>query len=292
MARWDDLRAAIQSLRDQTVKPDEVVVVVDYNAELEERLRATEPDVTVVANTARRGLSGARNTGIASVTGEVVAFLDDDAAARPDWLERMIVLYDDPRVVAVGGNAVPVWPGRRAPATLPPELLWVVGCSYRGMPERLGPVRNVMGCSMSFRSDVFALVGGFEESVGRLGTLPLGCEETELCIRIQQARPDSMVLLEPRSVVDHNVSADRLTWSYLIRRSYSEGISKAAVGRMVGSRQATSTERTYVSKVLPSGMAREIRSGSMQSAAAMTVSVFAAGVGYAKSTVSAMVSPT
>jgi hypothetical protein len=59
---------------------------------------------------------------------------------------------------------------------------------------------------------------------------------------------------------------------------------------MVGSLQATSTERQYVSRVLPGGMVREIRAGHAQSAAAMTLSVLAAGVGYAKSTVSAAVS--
>ena len=289
MVRWDELKVAIQSLRVQSVPPSEIVVVIDYNDELEVRLRADEPDITVVPNTARRGLSGARNTGIARVSGDVIAFLDDDAAARPDWLERMLVLYADPRVMAVGGKAVAAWPGRGAPPTLPPELLWVVGCSYRGMPERLEPVRNVMGCSMSFRREVFDLVGGFEESVGRLGTLPMGCEETELCIRLQQARPDARVLLKPRSVVDHSVSADRLTWSYLLRRSYAEGISKSVVGRMVGSKHATSTERRYVTTVLPSGVMRELRAGSIQSAAAMTASVLAAGAGFARSSVAAAV---
>ena len=44
-----------------------------------------------------------------------------------------------------------------------------------------------MGCNMSFRREVFERIGGFAEEIGRIGKNPLGCEETELCIRARQA---------------------------------------------------------------------------------------------------------
>ena len=58
--------------------------------------------------------------------------------------------YDDPRVQAVGGVARPVWPVRR-PAHLPPELDWLVGCTYLGQPTVRTDVRNLWGCNMSVR---------------------------------------------------------------------------------------------------------------------------------------------
>ena len=98
--------------------------------------------------------------------------------------------------------------------------------------------------------------GGFAETLGRVGKTPLGCEETELCIRLTSANPDATMVFEPAARVLHNVSPDRLTWAYLRRRSYAEGISKAAVSRMVGSGPGLSSERTYVARVLPSAAAR------------------------------------
>lgn len=136
-------------------------------------MRGAFPDVDVIANTGERGLSGGRNTGTARSTSDVVVFLDDDARADPQWLERLLAPYKDPAVIGTGGNVVPEWPTTR-PRWFPPEYDWVVGCSYTGLPRVSSAVRNPIGASMSFRREAFVLVGGFDGDVGRLGTLPLG----------------------------------------------------------------------------------------------------------------------
>ena len=56
--RWDDILAAVASVRSQKTAPEEIVVVVDHNPDLYSRLRAVLPDVTVVENRYQRGLSG------------------------------------------------------------------------------------------------------------------------------------------------------------------------------------------------------------------------------------------
>jgi hypothetical protein len=115
-----------------------------------------------------------------------------------------------------------------------------------------------MGCSMALRSDVFATAGLFGEDLGRVGTTPYGCEETELCIRA--ASPGTRIVFEPASQVLHRVTPQRTTWSYLWRRCYAEGISKAAVAERTAQRQALSTETTYTLRVLPRALARELGS--------------------------------
>lgn len=139
--RWGWLLDVIESLRAQTCAPKEVLVVIDHNKELYERLTETVDDVTVVKNTGPRGLSGARNTGVGLADSDGVAFLDDDAEAAPYWLERLMALYDDPEVLAVGGRLEPVWEAGR-PGYFGEELDWNVGCSQRGLPRVASEARS------------------------------------------------------------------------------------------------------------------------------------------------------
>ncbi|HEX9314069.1 MAG TPA: glycosyltransferase family 2 protein [Actinomycetota bacterium] len=283
--RWDDLVAAVESLRVQTHSPEEVILVIDHNPGLATRVWREMPDVTCVENHGRQGLSDARNSGLAVATGDVVAFLDDDAEAEPQWLSLLAESYDDPAVVGVGGFAEPDWAEGR-PSWFPREFDWVVGCTYRGMPETAAPVRNLIGCNMSFRREIFADLGGFTAGIGRLGTRPVGCEETELCIRIAQRRPGSVILFDPRALVHHHVPGSRGTWAYFRSRCYAEGLSKAAVAALVGASQGLASERTYATRTLPRGVVNGIaagvkgEAGGFGRAAAIVAGVGLATVGY------------
>lgn len=303
LERWDDLSAALRSAAAQDPAPQELWLVVDHEDELLARATAELapeiPGLQVIENQRRQGLSGARNTALEHVGADVVVFLDDDACAEPGWLAALLAPYADPEVIVVGGVARPRWPaGAVRPATLPSagpegswevrgELDWVVGCTYAGQPAQLSEVRNVMGCNMSFRLSVFTQLGGFSEDLGRVGKVPLGCEETELCIRAASLFAGGQILFEPRARVRHHVSPDRLTWSYLRRRCYAEGVSKAAVSVMVGRDAALATERGYVTRVLPAGVARELvaalrgrAAGRVAGAAAIVLALTTTTIGY------------
>jgi hypothetical protein len=119
------------------------------------------------------------------------------------------------------------------------------------MPKVAAEVRNVIGANMSFRADVLNRVGGLNTSLGRRDTVPLGCEETELCIRAVLGAPGSRVVYEPAAIVYHHVRAERGTLRYMLSRSWSEGLSKAQVSRVVGHKRALGPERRYVRQVLP-----------------------------------------
>lgn len=256
--RWDYLLAAIDSIRVQRERiPLEIIVVIDHNPALLERIRAEGPDLRVMENTEQRGLSGARNSGLRSATAGIIAFMDDDAIAYQDWLERLVATYDDPAVGGVGGRIDPIWATRR-PRWWPFEFDWVVGCTYRGMPTRRADVRNVIGCNMSFRRDLLHELGGFVHGIGRIGTRPLGAEETELSIRLRQRWPDRTIVFEPAAGVGHRVPAHRSTFGYFRSRCYAEGLSKAAVAKLVGAGSALATERGYAIRTLGGGVLAEL----------------------------------
>jgi glucosyl-dolichyl phosphate glucuronosyltransferase len=289
--RWDDTLAAVRSVAAQQLAPREIIVVVDHNRDLYERLRAALPDVVVMENREARGLSGGRNTGVAASGGDIVAFLDDDAIAAPDWLKFLVDPYSEPDVMGVGGLVEPLWADDRRPSWFPEEFAWVVGCSYRGQPVTPSPVRNLLGGNASFRREVFSVTGGFRSGIGRSAShRPLGCEETELCIRLSQQRPGSVVMLDHRAVVWHRVPASRARLSYFRARCYAEGLSKALVAHSVGATDGLASERHYVTRTLPSGVLRGFadavrgRPAGLGRSAAIALGVATTAWGYAVGT--------
>ncbi|WP_055492648.1 glycosyltransferase family 2 protein [Streptomyces sp. TP-A0356] len=288
--RWEDILAAVASVRTQSRPARETLLVVDHNETLLERLTREYKEVEevrVLANAGPRGLSAGRNTGIAASCGEIIAFLDDDAVAERDWLRHFASAYEDPRVLAVGGRTMPVWASGRRPAWFPEEFDWVVGCTYKGLPPGRVRVRNVLGGNASFRRTAFEVAGGFATGIGRDGDKrPLGGEETELCIRLARARPDAVVLIDDRAVIHHRVPEPREHFAYFRTRTYAEGLSKALVARSVGAGKGLESERRYTTRVLPAGVARGLRDallarpGGAGRAGAIVAGVLTAAGGY------------
>jgi glycosyltransferase involved in cell wall biosynthesis len=127
------------------------------------------------------------------------------------------------------------------------------------MPQQLEPVRNLVGANMSFRRAPLVEVGGFSHDLGRVGSLPVGCEETDLSIRVHQRWPEAEILYDPEARVEHVVPAARGTVRYFVDRCRAEGRSKAVLTGMVGSDDGLSSERSYVRRTLPLGVLRGLR---------------------------------
>lgn len=280
--RWDQLLDAVRSVQLQHHPADEILLVIDHCPELARRATAALPGVRVLPNAEAQGLSGGRNTGVRAAHGDVVAFLDDDAAADPDWTARMLNAYRDPQVLGVGGLVRPLWESGR-PEWFPPEFDWVVGCSYHGLPEERAAVRNFIGANMSFRRAEVLAAGGFRTDLGRIGTRPLGCEETELCLRISAHRRGATLLYEPAAAVRHHVPAARTTRKYFRARCYAEGLSKAAVARHAGSGPALASERAYLRRTIPAAVVdglRPDRTAPPRTVPALATGVAATVLGY------------
>jgi GT2 family glycosyltransferase len=286
--RQQDLVAAVASAYRQTHPPIEVIVVVNGDGALLEQVTGWLPDVVALAKSETPGLSAARNVGVAIASGDVVAFLDDDAIAAPDWLEQLAAGYAEDDVIGVGGWVEPHWIGRGQPSWFPEEFNWVVGCSYRGLPTEPAAVRNPIGANMSFRREVFDRVGGFRPELGRVGDGALGCEETELSIRAARLHPGMRIVHRPAARVSHAIPPNRARRRYFVARCYGEGRSKAAIARIAGRRDALAAEQTYVARTLPAAFWRSIADAvssrnwaGIARAMAVVAGVAAASAGFA-----------
>ena len=306
--RWNYLVAAVASVQRQTLLPKDIVIVIDDNPDLLLRVQKNLSGVLALANSRAKGASGARNSGAAVTRGTILAFLDDDAIAHTDWLENLTACYTDPEVAGTGGKIEPRW-SEKCPSWFPDEFNWVIGCSYRGLPTEITPVRNVIGANMSVRKEIFTLIGGFRESFGnKKGTSTgqtgskwvhhhAGDEETEFCMRVTQQLPDSKWLYTPLAVVQHCVPPRRARWRFFLWRCYDEGLGKAGLARLHNAQTALSSERTYTLKVLPSGvgqgladtclrfdMSGVLRAGAIVVGLAMTTAGYTVGSIYGRIT--------
>jgi glycosyltransferase involved in cell wall biosynthesis len=260
LERWEILSQAVASVGAQTTPAREIIVVVDGNGELLERCRAEMPGAVVVANRHPGGLSGGRTTGAEEATAPILAFLDDDAIADPEWLAEHIAAYQAPNVLGAGGRIDPLW-DLAQPRWLPAEFNWIVGCTYAGMPEHAGRIRNPIGANMSIRADVMARTGNFVPALGRSDTgqrVSGTADETEFCIRAARLHVGGYWAYRPHARVRHFVPASRTTWRYFVQRCRLEGSAKAVLTSLTGREQGLASERAYTRSVLPRALAREL----------------------------------
>jgi glucosyl-dolichyl phosphate glucuronosyltransferase len=299
--RWALTRRAVESVRAQTAPVERVVLCIDNNEELLGWARAewAEADgvpVEVVANrtadhlsevgahqaahgTARRfGAGSARNTAWEAIgpdVADIIAFIDDDAEARPDWIEQLLRVFADPGVVAVGGPPLPDYETGR-PDWYPANFDWVFGCAYEGLPTETRPLRHLIGANMSVRRDALAAVGGF------LGS---DFDDLNLCLRLAERYGTDSILYTPHAVVYHHVPAERVTWRYFWRRCYFVNREKVGVLRQVGSASNLVAEREFVRRALTRQASSDIRRAvggepeALRTLGAMVTGIALAGAG-------------
>ncbi|MBI5106261.1 MAG: glycosyltransferase, partial [Solirubrobacterales bacterium] len=165
------------------------VVVVDDGSTDASAALAAELGVRVIS-TPNRGLSAARNTGLAAATGEVVAYLDDDAFPDPDWLTFLGTAFRATGHAAVGGPNLP-----------PADETGFAACVARAPG---GPVHVLLsdteaehlpGCNMAFRRAALEAVGGFDPQFRVAG------DDVDVCWKLQAA--GATLGFHPAAVVWH-----------------------------------------------------------------------------------------
>lgn len=282
--RWPFLSAAVESLLAGPDRPRQVVVCIDKNEELYERVRVTWPPVTTMLNMREPGASGTRNTGAEYADTPFIAFLDDDIQVHQGWLPRLLAPFVDPAVIGTGGGVVAGWQYGR-PIWFPEEFEWVVGASYRGMPTVQSTVRNVWSENMAVRTDLFHAVGGFRTGFGKVGNSSRP-EDTDLCIRMSANMTGGRWVYTPEAAAEHYVPGSRASFSFFIRRNYYEGRGKLEMAHLLGRQEKLQNERDYLLRTLPSGISAGLwaatRHGDMRGllkAGAIVAGTLAAGIG-------------
>lgn len=279
------LRACVRSLLDGERVPDEILVVVDQNPELEASVATWLPTAVRLLRSECQGNSSSRNAGIGAASSDVVAFVDDDATVESDWLLRVMQPFEaSADVLGVGGAVVPQWDCDRR--WLPDELLWVVGCTYRGHREEPGPIRNPIGCNMAFRRRELSAAGSFAIDFGKRGNALVICDETEVGLRLERVYGSGRIHFVPAARVRHRIPPTRIGWKALVMRCVSEGLSKGRLRRLYG-RTALGNERAYtrslvtraVPRLLVRGLVRRDRS-SVLGAVAILVSLAVTAAAY------------
>lgn len=256
-ARMNLLRQAIHDTQNQLTTGDELLVVVDHNVELAQKLKGLYPQLGVYENQERQGLSGARNTGIAQSKNNLLVFLDDDASPLTGWLDSLRGSFGEGPILGVAGGIVPNWENGRAPVWFPKTFGWVVGCDYEGLAGDKETVRNPIGANMAIRKDLLGTEIRFNTELGRVGTKPVGCEETELAIALRKAHPELNFVRNTHAQVKHFVPQQRAKQKYFLQRCWHEGKSKS---RLVSehSKSGLASEKTYALKTLPTAFFRSL----------------------------------
>jgi len=260
---YQNLTDAVDSLLNQTHRELEIIIVVDGNQELYNRIVRVydgQKKIKVVVIKENVGLSAARNTGIRAARGDFIAFMDDDAIAEERWVQNLVDTYQKVDAIAVGGKILPIWLTRR-PDYLPEELGWLVGVTHEGFAgEKVAEVRNTFGPNMSFKREVFEKVGLFNEKLGfaKRGTSYLQGEEAEFTLRMKQKLGQG-VIYNPEAVVYHKISGSKTKPKTLLRRAFYQGYSKALLKRLNLSSEALTTEGSYLKSLVFKYIPRRIK---------------------------------
>jgi len=184
--RPESLMWCLSALAGQAYEPYEIVVVADLAAcayvsesHFAGRLKLVPFE--------EQNIAAARNKGVAEAAGEIIAFVDDDAAAEPLWLRNLVAGFGLPEVVCAGGyvrgrNGISFqWTARQVDETGHATPLAAVG--DRPFVPEVPAERAVKteGTNMAVRRDVLVALGGFDEG------FHFFLDETDLNLRLAQA---------------------------------------------------------------------------------------------------------
>jgi GT2 family glycosyltransferase len=280
--RLETLRNCLSGIQKNSRRPDEIVVVVDRNLPLVRLLESELRDSIVrVMLSEGSGVSAARNTGARSCESEILIFIDDDVTPDADWLVMMTATLCKEAVAGGGGKILPDYVG--GAHELPSEILWLVGCTYRGHPEGPVPITRPIGSTMAFRREAFIDVGGFDARFGPSSARRTSSnEELILSERLRERYGQDVIRYQPESIAYHRVPMSRTTLRYLIQRSWVEGTSKAEV-RSTSSSSVLDHDQRYLIRTMIPGVARYLLSGTrsgIKSAAQLIIVTCVTSIGF------------
>jgi glycosyltransferase involved in cell wall biosynthesis len=226
------LRRALASLAAQTLPATRYEIIVVDNASTDDTRELVTRELSGLDQLRylfepRLGVSHARNTGWRAARAPLVAYLDDDAIAGPDWLARAVSVFSalESAPGCLGGPVLPIWEAPR-PAWLPDGLLPYL--TVLQLEQDAGPMprgKFLYGTNSVFPRERLAEVGGYAPELGPIGSSNRTGEDT--LVQKQLRQRGYTLWYDPSLSVQHLIPAGRVTRGWVLRRLYLEGLSRA-----------------------------------------------------------------
>jgi O-antigen biosynthesis protein len=221
--------------------PDYEVVVIDDGSTDDTAAIARDYPFLLI-KTPNRGLSAARNTGLEAATGEIVAYLDDDA--RPDayWLRYLVSTFRDGDWAGVGG-----------PNLAPPGDGLVADCvaNAPGGPVHVllsdREAEHIPGCNMAFRRDALQGIGGFDPNFRVAG------DDVDACWRLRER--NHKLGFSPAAVVWHHRRGSVRAY---LRQQRAYGKAEALLARKWPDKYNAAGHVAWRGRLYGSGLARSL----------------------------------
>jgi GT2 family glycosyltransferase len=208
------LGGAIESLLAQTRPAEEILVIDDGSTDGSVEIARNYP-VALVQHGNNRGLAAARNTAISRAQCDIIAFLDVDAVAAPDWLEVLLSGYE-PHIGGVGGQGIEANIHSLADR-------WRQAHASQNHGQRPKEVEYLVGLCMSFRREALERVGGFDLAFRTNG------EDMDIGMRLTAA--GYRLRYVPEARVYHQRTDDEASLKRTMSAWYSAAYSARRVNR-------------------------------------------------------------
>lgn len=238
--RSESLDRCLSALRADSSEVSREIVVVD-NGSSDDTAEVVSSHALADSTRVRRvwepnpGQCRARNTGIARSGAPLILLADDDVTVHDGWSDALAAALSAPEVVAVGGRVLPAWSGT-VPDWLDGQRRMNVGLEdYGSVSFSCTADRLPFGANLAFRRTVLApFRGPFDERLGHRGRVAMGFDEWHLLIQLLRT---GEVRYESSAVVDHHVSASRMSYESVRRRMWQSGFGHARSARLLGEPQ-------------------------------------------------------
>ena len=239
--------AALARLDVSALPAVELVIVdngsTDGTAELVRTAAGSFPYPVRLVSCPEKGLSRARNAGVAEARHALILFTDDDCLPEPDWAVRLAEAYGGDPLQVIGGRVVDVAQGETPGLTPPPADLR--GAEWLDRPERTHLF--MIGANFSFGSAVVSRIGLFDTRFGAGAPLH-AAEDTDFVYRAFRA--GIPVRYDPSAVVWHDHRRDAATLRRMVYRYHlSEGALAVKHLRHDGMRYLRAKYWSYVSEI-------------------------------------------
>lgn len=170
------------------------------------------------------GLSRARNEAIKHCQTPYIVYIDDDAIPGDFWLSSLLYSFQNDAADVIAGPISPLWSIPR-PEWLPEKYAACLTIlNYGDQLRTLGEFEYAYGTNMAFRLNLLKEVGGFKESLGRVGSRTLISEE-EIETQILIRKVKGKFIYNPNAIVFHRVHENRISRSYIRARMAWQAVS-------------------------------------------------------------------